>query len=293
MGSIPSLGVRHDRLTQIDGAMPRLTEIPPGCAFNPRCDSRGQRCLGRAAGPDGRRRRAARPAGCTLAAASVRRSREGTGRCLKRRRRPERRAFVQHRRPEALFRRLAALAGAHARAAAAPDRAGGRRRRHRDRQGRDLLAGRRIGLRQVHRGAPGGRALSRRPRARSSSTATTWPARRSRRDMAALRRRMQMIFQDPYASLNPRWRVFDIIAEPIRAFGLASDKADLQQRVDDLLRQVAADAGRRTQVSRTSSPAASASASRSPARWRASRSSWCATSPPRRSTSRCRRRSST
>ena len=35
----------------------------------------------------------------------------------------------------------------------------------------------------------------------------------------AVRRRMQMIFQDPFASLNPRWRVGDIIAEPIRAFG--------------------------------------------------------------------------
>ncbi|TAJ36168.1 MAG: ATP-binding cassette domain-containing protein [Reyranella sp.] len=63
-------------------------------------------------------------------------------------------------------------------------------------------------------------------------------ARHSRSDMAALRRRMQMIFQDPYASLNPRWRVFDIIAEPIRAFGLSKDKADLQKRVEDLLRQV-------------------------------------------------------
>ncbi len=62
--------------------------------------------------------------------------------------------------------------------------------------------------------------------------------RHSRADMAALRRRMQMIFQDPYASLNPRWRVFDIIAEPIRAFGLSTDKADLQKRVEDLLRQV-------------------------------------------------------
>src|SRR5882762_2356579 len=45
MGSIPSLGVRHDKLTQIDGSMPRLTAIPKGCAFNPRCTFRGQRCL--------------------------------------------------------------------------------------------------------------------------------------------------------------------------------------------------------------------------------------------------------
>jgi peptide/nickel transport system ATP-binding protein len=46
MGSIPSLGEdRGGRLAQIDGAMPRLTEIPTGCAFNPRCASRGARCL--------------------------------------------------------------------------------------------------------------------------------------------------------------------------------------------------------------------------------------------------------
>ena len=63
-------------------------------------------------------------------------------------------------------------------------------------------------------------------------------ARRSRASQSALRRRMQMIFQDPFASLNPRWRVFDIIAEPIRAFGLARNAADLEKRVGDLLRQV-------------------------------------------------------
>jgi len=63
-------------------------------------------------------------------------------------------------------------------------------------------------------------------------------ARRSRTNQAALRRRMQMIFQDPFASLNPRWRVFDIIAEPIRAFGLASSAAELEKRVGELLRQV-------------------------------------------------------
>src|SRR5689334_20728623 len=57
-------------------------------------------------------------------------------------------------------------------------------------------------------------------------------------ETAAIRRRMQMIFQDPFASLNPRWRVFDIIAEPIRAFKLASSAREIRQRVDDLLRQV-------------------------------------------------------
>ena len=68
-----------------------------------------------------------------------------------------------------------------------------------------------------------------------------------------LRRRMQMIFQDPYASLNPRWRVRDIIAEPIRAFGLAKDKADLRKRVGDLLRQVRLTPADGEQISRTSS----------------------------------------
>lgn len=53
-----------------------------------------------------------------------------------------------------------------------------------------------------------------------------------------LRRRIQMIFQDPYASLNPRWRVADIVAEPIRAFGLAKDGRERRKRVDELLRQV-------------------------------------------------------
>ncbi|MGI9128333.1 MAG: ABC transporter ATP-binding protein [Roseomonas sp.] len=52
------------------------------------------------------------------------------------------------------------------------------------------------------------------------------------------RRRMQMIFQDPYASLNPRWRVRDIVAEPIRAFGLLPDRAAEEARVAELLTQV-------------------------------------------------------
>ena len=45
MASIPALGARVERLNQIDGSMPRLDAIPPGCAFNPRCKSVGPRCL--------------------------------------------------------------------------------------------------------------------------------------------------------------------------------------------------------------------------------------------------------
>jgi peptide/nickel transport system ATP-binding protein len=65
------------------------------------------------------------------------------------------------------------------------------------------------------------------------------PARRSKRQR--LRRRIQMVFQDPYASLNPRWRAADIVAEPIRAFGLARRRADVAEHADELLRRVGLD----------------------------------------------------
>ncbi|MBK9244469.1 MAG: ATP-binding cassette domain-containing protein [Burkholderiales bacterium] len=51
----------------------------------------------------------------------------------------------------------------------------------------------------------------------------------------SLRQKLQMIFQDPYASLNPRWRVADIVAEPLKAHGLMSDAQRITARVDELL----------------------------------------------------------
>ncbi|MBL6953611.1 MAG: ATP-binding cassette domain-containing protein [Alphaproteobacteria bacterium] len=62
------------------------------------------------------------------------------------------------------------------------------------------------------------------------------------REAAAARKRMQphmqMIFQDPYASLNPRWRVAEIVAEPIHVRGLLQGKREILARVGELLTQV-------------------------------------------------------
>ena len=57
-------------------------------------------------------------------------------------------------------------------------------------------------------------------------------------ELMPYRRRFQMIFQDPYASLNPRWRVANIIAEPIQEHRLISGKKAIRDRVDELLTHV-------------------------------------------------------
>jgi peptide/nickel transport system ATP-binding protein len=55
---------------------------------------------------------------------------------------------------------------------------------------------------------------------------------------AALRRRMQMIFQDPYASLNPRWKVSEIVSEPLVEHALITDAAQRRAAVGELLQSV-------------------------------------------------------
>ena len=54
-------------------------------------------------------------------------------------------------------------------------------------------------------------------------------------ELRALRRRMQMIFQDPYASLNPRWKVLEIVAEPLTEHGLVQGNEALRAKVGELL----------------------------------------------------------
>ena len=175
-----------------------------------------------------------------------------------------------HRRAEALLRRLGAVAGAQARGPAAPDRAGGRRRRHR----RSPRA--RPSRWWANRAAASRRwrawssASIRRPRARSSSTATTWRRSRSqRRSLGAAPAHADDLpgsVRQPQSALARvrHHRRADPRLRPRQGQGRSR-----ASRSSELLRQVRLTPADGAQVSRTSSPAASASASRSPARWRA------------------------
>ena len=116
------------------------------------------------------------------------------------------------------------------------------------------------------------------------------------RNIFRLRKKMQMVFQDPYSSLDPRMTVEDIIGEPLDVHHLYTTKKDRHDKVMHLMELVGLNAEHATRYAhdamRMSSPAARDSVSALPARWQSTRASSSAMSLCRLSTSRFRHRSS-
>ncbi len=172
----------------------------------------------------------------------------------------------------------------------APGRARGRRRDVLDRAPARRSASSANPARARRRPAAASCGSSSRRPARFASR--TWTSARSRRaELRRARRHFQIVFQDPYSSLNPRMRVGAIVEEPLVIHRIGT-RDERRARVRQLFELVGLDPAGDARSIRTSSAAASASASAWRARSRSSRRSSSATSPCRRSTSRCRRRSS-
>ncbi len=239
MGSIPTISHDVDRLIQIDGAMPRLTDIPSGCAYHPRCPHAFERC--RVERPEliavessrvscwlydehAGTTPTAKPQAAPSSTASSQAT-EGHGalvevRGLKR--------YFDVTPP--LFRRLLD---------------GGGKRFLRAVDGVDMTIDKGKTFSLVGESGCGKSTVARLITGLYEPTAGTIQydgvglnTARERARNWLHQEKMQMIFQDPYASLNPRWRVANIIAEPFRARGLAGSKAEIRERVDRMLRHV-------------------------------------------------------
>ena len=260
------------RLPPIPGTVPSLAYLPPGCAFAPRCPLRdAERCAPRV--PAARRHRprprsalpalAERPSRDRMTAR--RSSRSTTCQALPGPRRPARARPVVKAVDGRQLRRCRA-----ARSSAWSARSG---------SGKTTVG--RCVLRLIEPTAGSG-----------PFDGVDDRGARPRASMRPLRRRMQIVFQDPFASLNPRMTVAAILGEALDIHGLGCAARQRRERVARAAGLVGSPPTHAT-ATRTSSPAASASASASPARSRSSRSSSSPTSRSRRWTSRSRRRSST
>jgi len=248
MGSIPAIGHDAERLTQIDGAMPRLTDIPNGCRFSPRCPKAFDRCFTDQPEPIDRN---GRETACWLFDEEVATAlKPPAGSMAGRPQTSETTVVASGQKtpkmsPHAMIRVESLKRGFDVSASWLNRVLEGQERQYLkavDGIDFEIPQGETFGL--VGESGCGKSTVARlvvglyQP-----SEGSIWFEGRnigglSRKEMAPIRRRIQMIFQDPYASLNPRWRVRDIIAEPIRAFGLVEGKAETQARVGELLEQV-------------------------------------------------------
>ena len=213
LGSIPRLDRRAAHLATIEGMVPNMANPPPGCRFAARCPF-----VVEPASPRRRRWRCVSPG---HASRCIRR--RWSGWCHDR--------AARGRRPGQAFRRRAFGVRPADRL-----RQGGRRRQLHRRGRQDAGAGRRIRLRQIDR-EPAGAAADRAGCRHSPLRGPRPAARSTPTQLRAFRRDAQIIFQDPYASLNPRMTVSQILTEPLALHDLVP-AARRRERVEELLRLV-------------------------------------------------------
>ncbi len=233
MASIPRLGERQPRLNQINGSMPRLNELPLGCAFHPRCQHAFDKC--RSERPDlmfgGESGSACWlpddfAAGLTPEVVPAVTSSSLKAEATKGAPAPAEHVLVSARGLSCYFDVSAPLV--------ARLLTGGEKRvlKAVDNVTLDIRRGETFAL--VGESGCGKSTIARLMAGLYAPTSGHLEVRGA----GGAEPRVQMIFQDPYASLNPRWRVEDIIAEPIRASFRAMSRAEIRARVGELLEQV-------------------------------------------------------
>ena len=241
MGSIPTIGDEVDRLTQIDGSMPRLTEIPSGCSYHPRCPHRFERCV--------TERPELKTVGHSQVACWLY---EGATADLDSLRldRPVRSKILEPRAAaEAPAKPLIEVTGLKQYFNVSPslltrilERTGRQIVRAVDGLDLTIERGETFGL--VGESGCGKSTVARTIVGLYDATAgdiryddVSLSTRKERDKNRSYQHKMQMIFQDPQASLNPRWRVANIVAESIPE-SRREARGGLAKRVGELLRQV-------------------------------------------------------
>jgi len=233
MGSIPAIGEDVERLTQIDGSMPRLNALPSGCRFHPRCPSAFAHCA------------TERPelieVGNSQVACWLYDEKQGQGKSIGSETREKKQFNVTKITPQPA-KILLKVEGLKQYFDVSPplltrllERTGRKYVHAVDGLDFTINRGETFGL--VGESGCGKSTVARAIVGLYKATAGSISFDYS--DEAGLddKDRMQMIFQDPHASLNPRWRVREIVAEAIPA-GTASTKQEITARVGELLAQV-------------------------------------------------------
>jgi peptide/nickel transport system ATP-binding protein len=232
MGAIPDLGRRRARLAQIDGAMPRLDNVPSGCAFHPRCERADVQCS-RAEPPTLPDAEATGSVACWHPVTPVTRAEPAAPALQKsnivERSRDGERPLVAavgltkyfRRDPSWLEKRFD---GARSQIVRAVD-------------GVDFAIPRGTTFALVGESGSGKSTVAKLCVGLLAPTAGA--VLYDAADMRNVERsgRLQMVFQDPGSSLDPRWRVCDVIGEPLRARGPILHR-DVRRRTDELLERV-------------------------------------------------------